>query len=436
MLIASLILAAVMILVNALYVAAEFGAVSARRSRLQNLAQNGDRLARIALEQIDPPERLDRYVAACQVGITLSSLGLGAAGQALLAPRLAPLVMERAAMTPEAALSAAAIAVLIVFTSSQMVLGELFPKSLALSNPTTMVRLCALPMRWSSLVLGPFVRVLNGSGNLVLRGLGFEPSGHTHVHSPEELELLLAESSSGGALDAEESRRLRRALQLRLRRARHLMTPRRRIVALDADLPFEELVRQVRDSPYTRLPVYRGDRDNVIGFLHARDVAARLLLEGPPPALEELLRDAVAVPESMTSDQLLQTMRSRRALQIMVLDEFGGIAGLISPSDVLREVLGVVPEDQGSAPTVPARLPDGRVRLPGRLPLDRAARWTGVAWEGEAETVGGLVSEVLGRLPQTGERLVIAGVRVEVEAVRDRAVVSVVATPVEVSGGG
>ncbi|MFP3939516.1 MAG: hemolysin family protein [Thermoanaerobaculia bacterium] len=417
MLALSFFLLVVLIAANAFYVAAEFAAVGARRSRLHTRAEGGDGLARAALEQIEPPERLDDFVAACQVGITLSSLGLGAIAQARVAPVVAPWFAWMGDGEKVGAHSAAAAVVLVGLTALQMILGELVPKSLALYAPIRAARWTAVPMRWSSRLLHWFVWILNGSGRLVLRALGHSTTTHAHVHSPDELELLVAESGTGGLLEPEESRRLRRALELRRRKARHLMTPRPRVQLLDADLPAEELVRTVLEGTFTRYPVYRGDRENVIGILHSRDLAARLLAGEPPFPIDSLLRPVEVVPETMPSDEVLRVMRRHQALQLVVLDEFGGLAGIVSASDLLRDVLGEVPEDFGGAPVTPEELADGRVRLPGRLPVDRAVRWTGAPWPEEADSVAGAVLEAFGRLPEAGERIEIAGLEVEVERV-------------------
>lgn len=432
----SLALLALLISINGLYVAAEFAAVSVRRSRLRSRADEGDRLARSALAQIEPAARLDDFVAACQIGITLSSLALGAVGQALIAPVLAPWLADWGVAGSAAARTTAATVVLLALTALQMILGELVPKSLALHAPTTLARWTAPPMRWSSRLLSGFVAVLNGSGRLVLRALGHEPAGHAHVHSPEELELLVAESGEGGALEREDASRLRRALELRRRRARHVMTPRPRMVALDADAPPEELAAQVLSGRYTRYPVFRGDRENLIGILHSRDLAARLLAGRPLAPLEEWLLPVAVVPETMSGDEVMRVMRRDNSLQLVVLDEYGGVAGIVSASDVLREVLGEMPQDFGGAPIAPESLPDGRVRLPGRLPVDRARRWTGGAWPPRSETVAGAVLDAFGHLPAEGERTVIGGVEVEVERMEENAVVSVLSGVREGAGDG
>ncbi|HXW07328.1 MAG TPA: hemolysin family protein, partial [Vicinamibacterales bacterium] len=261
-----------LILLNALYVAAEFAAVGARRSRLRRLAEDGDSLAARVLPVVEDPRALDRYIAASQVGITLSSLVMGAYAQASIAPRVTPLFVETLAVEPRTAESTVALVVLLTLTTLQMILGELVPKSIALQDPTRTVRYTVLPMQWSLRIFSWSIRLLNGSGIAVLRLLGIPPTGHRHVHSPEEIALLIAESRDGGLLEPQEQVRLHRALRLGLRTARQLMVPRDRLVAIELSTPFEEIVRVVAVSAYSRLPVYRGSLDQIVGILHIKDL--------------------------------------------------------------------------------------------------------------------------------------------------------------------
>lgn len=413
-----------LIAVNALYVAAEFSAVSVKRSRVQRLAEEGNAAARRLLPDIENPRRLDRYVAVCQIGITLSSLVLGAYGQASLAPAVAPLFDRWGGFQTAAAHSSAALVVLLALTTAQMVLGELVPKSVALQHSTRVALLSVRPMRWSAWLLAGFIKVLNGSGTWILRRLGIPDVGHRHIHSPDEIELLIVESRDGGLLEPDESRRLRRALRLRLRPAHQLMVPRREVVALDVDVPLEELLSTIAESPFTRLPLYRGATDLILGVVHAKDVLRRYA-DGSLGSIHDVLVPPVFVPSGIRVDRLLLTLRESRSHMALLLDEHGGFDGLITLGDVLREVLGETAEEHPLPGRSPRLSPDGRVRLPGRLPLDRAAPWTGVRWTGRSDTVGGLVLERLGRVPRPGERLEIDGVEVEVEAVEHNEVEAV-----------
>jgi putative hemolysin len=418
-----------LIALTALYVAAEFAAVSVRRSRVRQRAEQGDAAALRVLPYLDEPQALDGYIAACQIGITLTSLILGAYGQASLAGPLAGVIVSLRPMSEAAAHSWAAGIILVVLTVLAMVLGELVPKSLALQFPTQVALRTSLPMKWSMAAFSLFIRFLNGSGNLALRAMGVSPVGHRHIHSPEEIDLLIAESRDGGLLEPDEHRRLRRALQLGIRPARHLMVPRQEIVAVEMDTPVDEVLRRMAETPYTRLPVYRGDIDHVEGLLHTKDLFRSYLAGGALPSVRALMRPILMVHESVTADRLLTLMRERRSHLAIVMDEFGGVAGLVTLDDVLTEVMGEAPDEFRTNVPRPERLEDGRVRLPGWLRVDEAEPWIGILWEGEADTVGGRVMEELGHVPRRGETVEIDRVRVEVEEVAGHAVTSLLATP-------
>lgn len=333
-----------LILFTALYVAAEFGAVGVRRSRLRRLAEDGHALAARVLPVVEDPRELDRYIAVSQVGITLSSLILGAYGQASVAPRVVPLFQRVLNVDLQTAESTAAVTVLLALTALAMVLGELVPKSLALQDPTRVALATVLPMQWSQRVFSWFIDFLNGSGLIVLRLLRVPSTGHRHVHSPEEIELLIAESLDGGLLEPEEQVRLHRALRLGLRTAGQLMVPRDRLAAIEIDTPFDEVLSAVAASPYSRLPIYRDTLDNVLGILHTKDVVTDFV-QGGGGSLRTLLRPIVRVRDSMPADRLLAHLRDRRSNQALIVDENGRVAGLITLEDVLGELLGGVADE-------------------------------------------------------------------------------------------
>ncbi|MBI2501689.1 MAG: HlyC/CorC family transporter [Candidatus Latescibacteria bacterium] len=420
---------AVLLTLNVFYVAAEFAVVGVRRSRIRQLAQEGDALARGLLPFLEDPRRLDRYIAASQIGITLSSLGLGAFGQATLAGDLAPYFAHWGDLQELAALSAASAVVLAFLTTLQVLFGELVPKAIALQHPVPLALYTYLPMRWSLWLFAGFIAVLNGSGNLFLRLLGLPQSRHQHIHTPEELELLIAESRDGGLLEPEEQQRLHQALRLSRRTARQLMVPRRSVVALDARTSPAELLRQVAQSPYTRLPVYQDSIEQIIGMVQTKEVAGLFVQRGQPPAIEEVLQPIPRVPSSLSADRLLTVLRRERVRQAVVVDEFGGMEGIVTLEDVLAELVGEMGDEFKELGPQPARLADGRVRLPGLLPLDQAPAWTGVEWRGEADTVSGHILAVAGRFLEAGEKLDVEGAEVEVEALDGHTIAAVLVRP-------
>jgi len=353
---------AALIAVNALYVAAEFAAVGTRRSRIRMLAQDGDARAAWILPIVEDGAKLDRYVAACQIGITFSSLVLGAFGQATVARDLTPALQRLGGWSEVAAQGIAALVVLLVLTALQVILGELLPKSLALQFPTRALMLTVRPMRASLRAFAPFIWLLNGSGILLLRLLRAPQVSHRHIHSPEEIDLLIVESRDGGLLEPDEQRRLHQALRLSMYPVSAVMVPAAQVAAIDADQPFAAIAAQVAESPYSRLPLYRGDRDTIVGVLQTKQVALAVARgETGQTRLEDVLRPAVSVAASTTADKALTILREGRSQQAVVTDEQGHLVGLVTLEDILEELFGEVGDEfKGGGEARPER----RRRLP------------------------------------------------------------------------
>ncbi len=419
----------ILLLVNALYVAAEFATVGVRHSQVQKLANEGHWLARQLLPIVTDTAQLDRYIAACQIGITLSSLVLGAYGQATLAQDLAPLFQELGALQPLAAQSTAALVVLIGLTVTQMVFGELVPKSLALQYPLHIALYTHLPMRWSLALLKGFIYILNGSGNLVLRALRLQHSRHRHVHSPDEIDMLIAESREVGLLRPDEQQRLHQALFLSRRSARQFMVPRRMVKGVAADTPPRDLMKIVIESPFSSLLVYEGDGETPIGILHAKDVCTHYVATGKLPTAREIMRELVVVLSDLPGDRLLAIMRERHVQKVIVIDEFGTMRGLVTLDDVLSALVGDIGDEFKEGRVAAEPLPDGRYRLAGTTRLDDAAAITGLHWPGDASTVAGFVITALERIPEAGERFTIAGIDIEIEQMAGPAIESVLVVP-------
>jgi CBS domain containing-hemolysin-like protein len=330
---------ALLILANALYVAAEFGAVGVRRSRVRRLAEDGHSWARRLLPFVETPVALDNYIGASQIGITLSSLMLGAYAQAAISRPLAPVAAGLFNIDLVVAYSAVTVVVLLALTAVQLVIGELAPKAVALRYPTETALATVLPMQWSVWVFGPFLWLLNGTANLLLRLIGTRASSHGHLHSPEEIELLIAESRDGGLLEAEEQKRLQRALHLSQRPARDLMVPLERLTMLEVSMTWEEILRTVAATPFSRLPVYQGDRTRIAGMLNVKDLVDHYIAEGPLP-LERFMRPSARVRADMPADRVIGVLREHRTHQAVVTDRDDRALGLVTIQDVLAALLG------------------------------------------------------------------------------------------------
>lgn len=399
-----------LITVNALYVAAEFSAVAVQKGQLAALARDGNRRAGGLLAVLEDGAQLDRYIAACQIGITLSSLVVGAYGQATVALALIPLLESAFGLGAASAQSSAFVIVLLLLTTLQVVLGELVPKSLALQFPERAALTTYLPTRWSVAIYSGFIWVLNGSGFLLLKPFGIKPGGHQHVHSPEEIQVLLAESHRGGVLSPEAHRRLERGLRLSAKTVRQMMTPRSELYAIEVTTPAADVMARILDSPYSRVPIYEGTLDHILGAVNAKDVAGSFAVRGDVAPLAEMLRPLPFVPETLGAHRFVRMLQEQQSSKAIVVDEFGGVQGIISIEDVLIELFGDIGDELKQPEPGPERLADGTVRLPGDMGLDEAEVWLGTRWEGPASTLGGHVVAHLGRIPAEGEQLKIDGV--------------------------
>lgn len=426
---------AILIFFNALYVAGEFATVSSRKTRVSQMAARGNPLAQQLLPILEQSRFLDRYVAACQLGITVSSLTLGAFGQRYVADHLAgPLnsLVEASApllvplnVNPElageaAAVSIAATLVLLLFTTLQVVFGELLPKSVAVQYPERLALAVVLPVKWSILLFRPLIWFFNGSGNLILGLLNMdEVDIHAHAHSPAEIEILVTESHEGGLLDDEERQMLRNAFRLRDLTARQIMVHRTRIVAASVESSVRELLDIALDVGHTRIPLYQEDIDNIRGFVHIKDLF-RLYVEDKEN-LAEIMRDVVHVPETMPAFTVWETLQSRRQYMAVVFDEYGGTAGLITLEDLIEEVFGEVQDEFDDEMAVMTFDQEGhRVHLRGDLLISDVNEYLELDLpEAAANSLSGLVFQALGRPPEEGEDVQFGDTTVRVEKMED-----------------
>jgi putative hemolysin len=407
---------------NALYVAGEFSTVSARRPRIVHMADEGNRLAQTILPVLEDPHKLDNYIAASQVGITVSSIVLGIYGQRQIAPRIEPWLGDLPLGGIEAAAAgAAALLVLIVLTTLQVILGELMPKSVAIQYPERLALITALPMKWSAdFVLKPLIVLLNGSGALILKLLGSTyERGHAHVHSPDEIVFLVKESHRGGVLDAEERQLLGNLFRASTKRAEEIAIPRNRIVAVDVDEPITGVLKLIADSAYTRIPVFEKDIDNIVGFVHLRDLF-NLWREDKQARLRTVLRPVPFVPETLPIAEVWNRLDEAESFLVIVFDEFGSTSGLITREDLIEELIGEVQDEFDHEQALISPRGDGQFMVRGDVLVDDLNDLLELRLHHDfANTIGGLVIDKLGRVPKVGDTVEVSNVRLRVEAVEN-----------------
>lgn len=429
-----------LVFLNGLYVAAEFSTVAARRTRVSQMAASGNRLARALLAIMEDGERLDRYVAACQLGITATSLVLGAYGQRVIAPQLVgpatrffgtmePVLRlfgsDAEALAGPAAVSVTTTFVLLFFTTLQVVLGELFPKSVAIQYPERIALAVVTPMRWSMSILRPFIAFFNGSGNVLLRLMGRDAadSHALHAHSPAEIEYLVTESHEGGLLNRDEQQMLRNAFRLRDLTAQQVMVHRTRLVAVPLASSIEDILAASIEAGYTRLPVYQGSIDNVVGFVHVKDVY-RLKVRGQS-TINEILRKVERVPESLPVVDVWERLQNKRQYVAIVFDEYGGTAGMITFEDLIEEIFGEL-QDEFDDETAVVSESNGRIHLRGDLLVSDVNEYFDLNLpEDVAVTLSGLIISQLGRSPRVGDCVTLDDVQVCVEEMEDLGVAAV-----------
>ncbi|MEE2886595.1 MAG: hemolysin family protein [Planctomycetota bacterium] len=414
---------------NALCVAAEFAVIQAKEGRLRAAAEEGNRSARLLLPVLLDPERLDRYISTCQLGITVTSLVLGAYSEFALAHGLQELFVSRDFFEIALAHSVATIVVLVCVTLLQIVLGEQVPKSMALHRPDRIALVTVWPILFWQKTFGFLITFLTFVSRCVLRLLGAKAEVHRHVHSRQEIDIMMEQSHEKGAIESEQHERLQQVLDLDIVTASQLMVPRPEISAVDIDAEEDASLQAILDGRYTRLPVYRGNIDEVVGVIHTKDLARNAVENDGIEDWRQLIRPMFFVNEGMTADRMLTLFRAKRTQQAVVMDEFGGVAGMVTLEDVLTYVFGEVEDEFSETSENAERLSNGTVRLPGRMRLDECDEWVGTEWRGASNTVSGLITEHLGQLPAPGAVIFIDGVEVVVEEVSRHVVTSVIATP-------
>src|SRR5829696_1018772 len=415
---------AVLVALNALFVAAEFALVRASQGRVEQLRDDGRRGATLVLRQI---EHIDEYLSACQLGITMTSLGIGFLGE----PAIASLFEDvfGSAISHNASLAISLSLAYLITTALHITFGEQVPKIYSIVHSEATALRVARPLELFRSVFNPLIWLLNTASNWILRLVGVDARAEfEEVSSSEDLKLIIARSAHGGKLDPGEAGMLSGVFHLHEQQARQVMTPIPAVVTCDASETAEEALRRCVDSGHTRLVVTEEDNtDRIGGIVHANSLARKLMTEGPGASIESSVKDALIVPETKPLDDLLADLQRERASMAVVVDEYGRTAGIVTIEDIIEEVVGEIADETDPAVAGVRRLANGDWWVRGHVPItDLTDYGVNLPVDSEAyNSVGGYVFSELGRLPKRGDMVQVNGYSVRVESVRQNRVEAV-----------
>ena len=419
------------VLVNGFFVIAEFALVKVRRTRLEELLQQGNRRAQLVLRITSS---FDAYLGATQLGITLSSLALGWLGEPLVAALLQPQLSQ---LVPGVDWLVRVVSIVLGFaglTFFHIVLGELVPKSMAMQKAESLALLVAGPLHLFYQVCYPFIMLFQRTAQGILKLMGLKPASQSDLaHSEDELRMIVSASHRGGVLNQMESELIDNVFDFADRLAREVMVPRQDMVCLFLEDPLTETMQIVRQTGHTRYPLCSEDKDHVIGMIHVRDLMDLDICSREPQDLRTVMRDILIVPEGMSVAKLLQFMRRKRTHLAVVVDEYGGTAGLVALEDVIEEIVGDIQDEHDAEGDGEVhRFPDGSYEFDGRVLLDDITELLNIRLEEpDEDTIGGYIFGILGRRPEVGDNVHIGGYRFTVLRVNGFRVVRVKAVPLE-----
>ncbi len=388
-----------LVLLNGFFVAAEFAIVKVRASQIELRAQTGNTMAKLAQNMLT---HLDAYLSATQLGITLASLGLGWIGESVVS-QIVINVMHAFGFSGSEVL-AHQIALPISFaiiTVLHIVFGELAPKSLAIQRSESTALAVALPLRFFYILFKPFIWLLNGLANMVLRMLGIQAVHGAEVHSAEELRLLFEQSVESGAIHNAHHELIENVFEFNERMVKQILVPRTKVVAVDLNISEHELMELIFNEGYSRLPVYDGNIDNIVGILYVKDILS-IVRRGEAIVIETLMRPAYFVPETKKINLLLKQFQRRHMHMAVATDEFGGVSGIVTIEDIIEELVGEIQDEYDEEVPIVEKISDFDYKVSGSATISDANDYLPYPLpEGEDyETVGGLLNVIYGQIPE------------------------------------
>lgn len=394
-----------LVLLNGFFVAAEFAIVKVRASQVELKAKTGNQTAKVAKNILN---NLDAYLSATQLGITLASLGLGWIGESVVTKIiLSVIALFGLTITPELAHQIALPIAFVLITVLHIVFGELAPKSLAIQRPVSTTFAVSIALNVFYIVFRPFIWVLNGLANFLLKKIGISPIHGHEVHTSEELQLLLDQGKESGALDSSEHELIKNVFDFNDRTVKKIMIPRTSIIAVDVEIPYQEFIQFVINEGYTRLPVYKNTIDDIIGYIHAKDLLMKELKD-QTIKLSDLIRPVYFIPESKRIADLLSEMKNKKSPNMaIVLDEFGGTAGLVTMEDIIEELVGEIQDEHDEEKPKVIKVSTTEFIVDAHSTISDANEFLPIALpeDDDYDSVAGLMNVIFDKIPELGEQI-------------------------------
>ncbi|HEY1511323.1 MAG TPA: hemolysin family protein [Solirubrobacteraceae bacterium] len=417
------VLTGLLVLMNAFFVIAEYSLVRSSKARLESMVEEGLRGARLALSQV---ENIGDYISACQVGITMASIGIGAVGEPAIAHILEPLLGP--ALGHTAAIAISVIIAYAIITLTQTIFGEMVPKLYVIQHAEGSLRRIAPPLQMFRVLFHPFIVLLTKSSNWLLRRIGTDPDAEPEAGTPDELKRLIAQSQTGGQLDIGEANMLTGVFHLHEQEARQVMTPIPAVVTVDVSETVEAALRRCVSTGHSRLVVTEDDnQDRVKGIVHVNQLVKVLMSRGEDAHFDTVVREAPIVPETKPLDDLLADLQRERTELAIVVDEYGRTAGLVTIEDIIEEVVGEISDETDPAGGAVRRLANGDWFVRGHVAVSDLSDY-GLELPVDTDaynSVGGFVFAELGRLPKRGDTISANGYSIRVESVRENRIEAV-----------